>query len=190
MMDENIVPVDLSRSYRMLNHGPSVLVSAADESRINVMAAAWVMPLDFDPAKLVLVLDKASFTRKLIEKTGTLAISIPLRKIADQVLAVGSMSGKDIDKFEKIGLTYFFGSQVKAPLVKDCGGWFECKLISEPANQQHYDLFIVEIVAAWSDKRIFSEGRWHFTCDEDRTIHYQAGGSFFMIGDSFECASN
>ena len=45
-------PVDLPRAYRLLNHGPTVLVSAEHEGRRNVMAAAWVMPLDFNPAKV------------------------------------------------------------------------------------------------------------------------------------------
>ena len=39
------VPVELRRAYRLLNHGPATLVSAAAGGRVNVMAAAWVMPL-------------------------------------------------------------------------------------------------------------------------------------------------
>ena len=40
--------VDLKHAYRLLNHGPTVLVGSAHEGRSNVMAAAWAMPLDFD----------------------------------------------------------------------------------------------------------------------------------------------
>jgi flavin reductase (DIM6/NTAB) family NADH-FMN oxidoreductase RutF len=40
--------VELPKSYRLLNHGPTVLVSAAHGGRRNVMAAAWAMPLDFE----------------------------------------------------------------------------------------------------------------------------------------------
>ncbi len=45
-------PVPLSKAYRLLNHGPTVLVSAAHDGQRNIMAAAWAMPLDFDPRKL------------------------------------------------------------------------------------------------------------------------------------------
>jgi len=40
-------PVPLAKACRLLNHGPTVLVSAAHGGPRNVMAAAWNMPLDF-----------------------------------------------------------------------------------------------------------------------------------------------
>jgi len=51
-------PVDLSKAYRLLNHGPTVLVAASGGKR-NIMAAAWAMPLDFSPPKVAVVLDKS-----------------------------------------------------------------------------------------------------------------------------------
>jgi flavin reductase (DIM6/NTAB) family NADH-FMN oxidoreductase RutF len=64
--------------------------------------------------------------------------------------------------------------------------YLECKVISEPHNQEKYDLFIAEVVAAYADERAFSNGRWHFPSDELRTIHYQAGGAFFATGEAFQ----
>lgn len=186
-MHEYLTPVDLGHCYRMLNHGPVVLISVRHGCHSNVMPVAWTTPLDFDPPKIIVILDKQSFTRKLLEASGELAISIPQRKIADQVLLAGSLTGHDGDKFERTGLDYFQATASGAPLIKDCAGWFECRLIPEPDNQERYDLFIVEVIAAWSDRRVFSEGRWHFDNDSDRTIHYQSGGAFFMTGDTFLC---
>lgn len=45
-------PVPLDKAYRLLNHGPTVLVSSAHAGEHNVMAAAWSMPLDFSPPKV------------------------------------------------------------------------------------------------------------------------------------------
>jgi flavin reductase (DIM6/NTAB) family NADH-FMN oxidoreductase RutF len=47
-----LVPVELPKAYRLLNHGPTVMVSSADKGTMNVMSAAWSMPLDFDPPKV------------------------------------------------------------------------------------------------------------------------------------------
>jgi hypothetical protein len=44
-------PVPLPKAYRLLNHGPTVLVSAAHNGQRNIMAAAWAMPLDFNRRK-------------------------------------------------------------------------------------------------------------------------------------------
>lgn len=57
-MDKHIAPVELEKAYRLLNHGPTVLVSATHEGVDNVMAAAWSCALDFSPPKVTVVLDK------------------------------------------------------------------------------------------------------------------------------------
>lgn len=48
-MDSHIVAVALEKAYRLLNHGPTVLVSASADGIDNVMAAAWSCALDFSP---------------------------------------------------------------------------------------------------------------------------------------------
>lgn len=60
-------PVELPQAYRLINHGPTVLVGSAHAGRVNVMAAAWAMPLDFDTPKVAVVVDKATLTRQLID---------------------------------------------------------------------------------------------------------------------------
>jgi len=180
--------VPLAKSYLLLNHGPVTLVTSAAGERTNVMAAAWAMPLDFDPPKVLLVVDSQTLTRELIEASGEFALSIPCRRIADQVLAAGSLSGRDGDKFARSGLQPFAASRISAPLIRDCAAWLECRVIPEAANQKRYDLFIAEVVAAWADPAVFSDGRWHFPSEDLKTIHYQAGGAFFATGDSFLCA--
>ena len=181
-----MIPVPLAQSYRLLNHGPTVLVSSAHGGRRNVMAAAWNMPLDFDPPKVAVVIDRTTFTRELIEASGEFVLAVPGRAIAAQVLAVGSRSGRDGDKFAALGLEALPAAQVAAPLPAGCIGWLECRVIPEPHIQQAYDLFLGEVLAAWADPAVFSDGRWHFGGDEQRSIHYVAGGQFFATGDAFD----
>ena len=179
--------VDLSKAYRLLNHGPTILVTSSYGSKKNIMAAAWNVPLDFDLPKIIVVIDKNTYTRELIEASGTFAINIPCVAQIDMVQAVGSSSGrglKDSDKFALYGLETFPAKEIEAPLLTGCVGWLECKIIPEPHNQNTYDLFIAEVVAAYADERVFSDGRWHFEgYDELRTIHHVAGGSFFAAGE-------
>lgn len=178
-------PVALEKSYLLLNHGPVTLVSSAFSGRQNVMAASWAMPLDFDPPKVAVVVDSRSYTRELIEGSGEFVLNIPMRAMADQVLAVGSASGRDQDKFSACSLTSAPATQVEAPLIEGCVAWLECKVIPEAHNQQRYDLFIGEVVAAWAAPGVFDNGRWSFAAESQRTIHYIAGGSFFVTGDAF-----
>jgi flavin reductase (DIM6/NTAB) family NADH-FMN oxidoreductase RutF len=187
-----MVRVDLTKAYRLLNHGPTILVTSSHAGKQNIMAAAWNVPLDFDPPKIIVVIDKNTYTRELIEASGTFAINVPCVAQIDTVQKVGTSSGRDLkdtDKFALYGLETFPAKEITAPLLKGCVAWLECKILPEPHNQSTYDLFIAEVVAAYADERVFSDGHWHFegnhqeTYDKLRTIHHVAGGSFFATGE-------
>jgi flavin reductase (DIM6/NTAB) family NADH-FMN oxidoreductase RutF len=186
-------PVNLAQAYRLLNHGPTVLVTTAHGEHQNIMAAAWNMPLDFDPPKIAIVIDKNTYTRQLIESSGSFAINVPCRALAEMTVRVGSSSGRELlgkpqaDKFAAFNIPTFATSKIAAPLVEGCVAWLECKVIPVPHIQDTYDLFLGEVVAAWADERVFSNGRWHFEGHDDlRTIHHVAGGAFMTVSDTFQ----
>src|SRR3569833_3049084 len=83
-------PVALPRATQLLNHGPVTIITSTHEGRSNVMAASWAMPLDFDPPKVVVVVDSRTQTRQLIEASGVFGLQLPSRKFAAQTLAVGT----------------------------------------------------------------------------------------------------
>ena len=64
-------PVELRHASRLLNHGPTVLITSRDETldRRNVMAAAWSMPVEFEPPRIAIVVDKSTWSRELIERS-------------------------------------------------------------------------------------------------------------------------
>ena len=128
------LPVPLVKSYLLLNHGPVTLVSSAAVGVRNVMAAAWVMPLDFDPPKVAIVVDRSTYTRELIEASGEFVLNIPPRALAGKVLALGASSGRDEDKFVRHQLAVEPATRVTAPLLTDCLAWLECRVIAERAE--------------------------------------------------------
>jgi len=184
------LPVPLAKAYRLMNHGPTVLVSTRHGDAVNVMAAAWSMPLDFDPPKVAVVIDKNTLTRTMIEASGEFALNVPSRELARLTLQVGSTSGRDVDKFAAFDAGTWTGEKIGAPLLDGCLAWLECRLIPEPHIQDTYDLFLGEVVAAWADPSVFSEGHWNFASGGKKSIHYVAGGHFFEIGDAFDVPDN
>jgi flavin reductase (DIM6/NTAB) family NADH-FMN oxidoreductase RutF len=186
MLPTHLTPVPLDKSYRLMNHGPTVLVSAEYAGATNVMAAAWACVLDFGQTpKVTVVLDKATRTRELVEASGFFALQLPTKAMATLTYGVGSESAKDVpDKLAKHGVSTFTAPGTDIPLVEGCVGWLACRLVPEPHNQQSYDLFIGEVVGAWADDRVFREGHWHFddAPDDLRTIHHVAGGQFLLTG--------
>jgi len=183
------VTVPLPQAYRLLNHGPVTLVSSAHAGARNVMAAAWAMPLDFDPPKVAVVIDANTYTRGLVEAAGEFALNIPCRAIAAAVLKAGAASGRDLDKFAHAGLDAFAAERIAAPLVAGCVAWLECRVLPRPDNEKRHDLFLAEVIAAQADARAFRDGRWHFADDALRTLHYFGGGSFAPTGDAFDASA-
>jgi flavin reductase (DIM6/NTAB) family NADH-FMN oxidoreductase RutF len=183
----HFTPVPLEKSSRLMNHGPTVLVSAQHAGIQNVMAAAWACVLDYGKStKVTVVLDKSTFTRGLVEASGHFALQLPTKAMVALTHALGSESAHDVpDKLEKLGAKTFAAPGSGLPLVDGCVAWLACRLMPEPHNQQTYDLFIGEVIGAWADERVFRDGRWNFDDgpDELRTIHHVAGGHFFVTGE-------
>ncbi|MBX8607320.1 flavin reductase family protein [Pseudomonas capsici] len=191
-MDNRIRPVELEKAYRLINHGPAVLVSSSHGGTHNVMSASWACALDFSPPKVTVVIDKMTKTRGLVEKSGYFALQVPTVEQVQQVYDVGTQSLTFMpDKLEKSGVELFRIEGHETPLVAGCSAWLICKLVPEPHNQQTYDLFIGEVVGAWADERAFKDGHWAFeTADlRWRSLHYIAGGTFYAIGDLVRVAS-
>lgn len=177
------VPVELRRAYRLLNHGPVVLVTASANGRTNVMPAAWVMPVDLAPPLVAAVIAEDSFTRELVDASGELALSIPPASMLDAVYAAGETSGREGDKWARIGLTPVHASRVAAPLVEGCLGWLECKVVDRSLAER-FDLLVCEAVAAWADDEVFRDGEWRFGDGDRRSVHHVAAGRFFVTGDA------
>lgn len=186
-----ITAVPLDKAYRLINHGPTVLVSSRHENTLNVMAASWACALDYAPPKVSLVLDKNAKTRELIEQSGEFVIQVPTVAQMQMTYDVGQHSlANQPDKLARYGVELFTMEGSSLPFVAGCSAWLACKLIPEPHNQHTYDLFIGEVTAAWADARVFKEGHWQFEhADQSlRSLHYIAGGHFYATGEALSIA--
>ena len=187
MTNSHLQSVPLEKAYRLITHGPTVLVSAQDQQDTDVMAAAWACALEFSPAKVTVVLDKSTKTRNIIENSGYFALQIPTLKQLNMVYYLGTQSLYDVpEKMAQSGVELFHFPDADIPVVQGCAAWILCELIPEPHNQQMHDLFIGKVIAAYSDDRVFRDGHWHYhEVDEEwKNIHHVAGGHFYTIGNA------
>jgi flavin reductase (DIM6/NTAB) family NADH-FMN oxidoreductase RutF len=178
-------PVALEHASRLVNHGPTVLVTSAHGTRRNVMAAAWSMPVEFTPPRIAVVIDKRTFTKELVAASGSFAICIPGTRLLDLTYAVGQASGRDVDKFAAWAIEARPGPVLGLPVIEaGCAAWLECRLIAEPHAEAAYDTCFGEVVSAAADERVFSNGRWSFRDDNTalQSIHHLGGGRFVCGG--------
>lgn len=175
-----LAAVELAHASRLVNHGPTVLISTEHAGRRNVMAAAWSMPVEFTPPRIAVVIDKHTFTRELLQASGRFAIGLPCAALADLTYAVGSDSGRDVDKFTRHALTWQPGPVLGLPFIDGCVAWLELRHLPEPHTEHAYDTVFGEVVSALADPQVFAQGKWWFRDDNAalHTLHHLGGGTF------------
>ena len=186
-------PVALEHASRLINHGPTVLITSAHGGHRNVMAAAWSMPVEFTPPRIAVVIDKKTFTRELVMAAGGFALCIPGAALADATFAVGCVSGREVpDKLARFGLSAQPGPVLGMPVIEEgCCAWMECRLIPERHTEEAYDTCFAEVLAAAADERVFRNGRWAFSdAHADlHTLHHLGAGAFAVAGRTVQARS-
>ena len=155
------------------------------------MAAAWSMPVEFSPPRLAVVIDKSTHTRALVAAGGMLGLVVPGAAMAPLVLALGSESGRDVDKFARHQLPDLRGPVLGVPVLEaGAAAWLECRVIPERHTEDAYDTCFVEVVAAAANPRVFAQGHWRLAADNAdlHTLHYLGGGQFVQASDAFAVA--
>ena len=83
-------------------------------------------------------------------------VNITTEKLIKETDYCGVVSGKDVNKFEKTGLTPIKGTKIAAPLIKECPINLEC-ILRQTIPLGSHDLFIGEIVATHADTEYLDE---------------------------------
>jgi flavin reductase (DIM6/NTAB) family NADH-FMN oxidoreductase RutF len=156
---------------RFLEPGPIVLVSSAYKGKTNIMTMGWHRIMEFQPSLIGCIISSANHSFEMIRKSRECVISIPTEDLAAEVVDIGNTSGRDIDKFEKFGLSPEPGTVIRAPLIRECYANFECRL-TDAKLVASYNMFVFEVVKA----RVAISPKY------PKTIHYRGDGMFMISG--------
>ena len=168
----------LSQVYQLLEPGPVVLLTTARKRRANIMTMSWHMMVEFEPPLVACVVSGADYSFAALRATKECVIAVPALELAPKVVEIGNCSGRDVDKFERFGLTSAPAECVAPPLVVECFANLECKVVdSRLANK--YNLFVLEVLKAWSDP----------AQKNPRTIHHHGYGKFVVDGETITLKS-
>ena len=107
----------------------ALLLASSDGTKVNVMPfTSWSISLSETGGwRISVYVFTKHFTHELIKLTGQFTVSAPGEGWDDILECCGKVSGRDHDKFERCGLTSIAARYVKAPLIKECLGGFECE---------------------------------------------------------------
>ena len=133
---------------------PVWLVGTYDEAGAsNIMTAAWGGICCSAPPCLTVSLRRATYSYAAIEARKAFTVSIPSERQAAQADYVGTVSGRDGDKFIACGWTAVKSELVDAPYVAEAPLVVECRLLHLLELGLHTQ-FVGEIVDVKADESV------------------------------------
>lgn len=165
----------LSGVYRLLEPGPVVLLTTSQRNRDNVMPQSWHTMIEFEPPLVGMIVSNRNFSFTALRATRECVINVPTAELARKVVGCGNVSGREIDKWKKFGLTRAPASEVRPPLVAECYASLEARVV-DTRMVDRYGLFVVEVVKAWVDSSV----------KNPRTLHHRGRGLFAITSETIK----
>jgi flavin reductase (DIM6/NTAB) family NADH-FMN oxidoreductase RutF len=143
MMDVVDVRVATTDVLRMLPPYPIVLVT----TRTNVITVNQVAYFSFSPLRVGVAIARNHYSYGLLMEEGEFVVNIPTGNLVEIVKQCGSISGRDGNKFQKVGLTPTSGTAVNAVRIAECAAFIECQ-VEQRLELENRTWFIGIVVAA------------------------------------------
>ena len=133
---------------------PVVLLTCVDKSgQANIITLAWVGIVNSEPPMVSVSIRPSRYSASLVKTSGEFVINIPSEKMVREVDICGMVSGKEVDKFAKTGLTPKPAKEVSPPLIEECPVNLECK-VRETISLESHEVFLAEIMAIHVEKNV------------------------------------
>lgn len=164
----------------MLYPLPVVMVSAADrKGKNNIITIAWAGTVCSDPPMVSISVRPERYSHAILRETGEFVINLTTRELAYATDYCGVTSGRDVDKFAKLGLSPLPASKVQAPMIGESPVNLECR-VSQVIPLGSHDMFLAEVVAVHADKR-FMDDHNKFHLEQAEPIVY-SHGAYLLCG--------
>lgn len=164
----------------MLNPVPAVMVSVTDkEGKSNIITVAWAGTVCTNPPMVSISVRPSRYSYQILEATGEFVINLTNESLVKACDYCGVVSGRDVDKFAKTGLTPIPMEHVHAMGIDESPVNMECK-ITEKRELGSHTMFIAEVVGVTVDDQYMDEtGKFHI--NESGLVMY-SHGEYFALG--------
>ena len=136
----------------MLWPKPTAVVGSYNEKGVpNIMTAAWAGIVNSRPPKVAVSLRPATYSHGNVSLHQAFTVNVPREDQAQFMDFAGEFSGRDMNKFEVLGLTPVKSALVNAPYVKEFPIVLECK-VTEVHELGSHTQFVGEILDAKVNK--------------------------------------
>lgn len=164
----------------MLNPVPAVMVSTADEQgNTNILTIAWAGTVCTNPPMVSISVRPSRYSYDVIKRTGEFVINLTDESLVYACDYCGVVSGRDVDKFKKLGLTPLAMPNVKAPGIAESPVCIECRVKSTTELGSH-TMFVADVVGVTVEDSYMDE-KGKFDINRLGLVMY-SHGEYFSLG--------
>lgn len=165
----------------MLYPVPAVLVSCAGSGgNKNILTVAWAGTVCSDPVMVSISVRPERYSYSMIRETGEFVINLTTRDLAYAADWCGVKSGRDVDKFARMGLSAIASKTLEyAPVIAESPLSLECRVQQVMELGSHH-MFLAEVTAVQvSEKYLNENGK--FELNKTGLVAY-SHGEYFELG--------
>lgn len=144
--------ISITQATKLSSPNPITLVcTETPDNNTNLAPVSFYSYLSFQPEMLGFAMMKQSYSGELIRKNKRVVLAMPGSEIADAAFSCGTVSGRDKNKAEELGilLTEIPNCPIKVPVQSRLV--FDCRLTEYIEVGDHY-LYICIIDAIFGDE--------------------------------------
>ncbi len=158
---------------------PPAMVTCSHEGKDNVITIAWTGILNTQPPKTYISVRPTRYSYDIIKNSGVFAVNLTTENLVRAADMCGVKSGRDVDKFESLGLTKEPAHHIECPLIAESPLSLECKVEKIVPLGTHH-MFVADIVGVDVDPSLVDKnGKLHL--DKAGLAAY-AHGEYFGLG--------
>ncbi|UCH37938.1 MAG: flavin reductase family protein [Candidatus Bathyarchaeota archaeon] len=146
---------------KVMQAGPPsavVMVTCVDtEKNANIITLGMYMSISFTPRLICIGISPKRYSHDLIVESGEFVVNVPSIDLTEAMDFCGTESGRRLYKFAATGLTPIPAQRVTPPLIQECFGHLECKVVQSYVCGDH-TLFVGEVIAASVEEDVLTDG--------------------------------
>ncbi len=161
--------------YLLMPAPTTLVVTKRPDGKFNVMTASWVMPLSRNPPLIAVAIAPRRYTYECLTKHGEFTVCVLGPDMKDVAMYCGTVSGRQVDKIEKLNLKLINLSKVTVPGIEGSLAIIGCKLWKDYDGGDH------RIIVGEVQEILVKENCFADTWKNVELLYYYGGEKFITI---------
>lgn len=169
------------KAGNMLYPVPAVMVSCQRPGETaNIITVAWAGTICTNPAMLSISVRPERYSYDIIRETKEFVVNLTTKDLVRATDFCGVRSGRDVDKFQEMGLTQQKSDHIQAPGIKESPVNIECRVVKVEELGSHH-MFIAEVLGVQVDEA-YLNAQGTLKLNQAELVCY-SHGEYYSLGE-------